>query len=100
MWRDELQRRCERAYDDEEKTAEKQNERIVKFNAEGHRHFTEVGKVADITADSVLRAKGQDGGEKKSMDQKTRSSRRWSRRFFYFFFNEITTCFLARFMDQ
>ena len=43
---DELHRHCEEVHDEEEETAEKQKEQLW---TEGHKHFTEVGRIAEIT---------------------------------------------------
>ena len=65
VWRDELQRHCEDLCDNQEKTAETQRERIMTFKAEGDKHFTEDGRIAESTLDLVLPSQGQDGGRKR-----------------------------------
>ena len=60
-----LQRHCEEE-DDEEAMAEKEKERIMKFNAKGDCDFTEHRSIAEITMDSLLRTRGRLAEEKVS----------------------------------
>ena len=49
VWRDEPQRHNDEVYDDKEETAEKQEERIMKFKTIGDKHFTEEVVMDEIT---------------------------------------------------
>ena len=42
-----------------EETTEKQKERTMKFKAKGGNHFTEDGRIAEITVDWVLRGRAR-----------------------------------------
>ena len=55
MWTDELQRHCQEAYDDNEETILKHEERIKKYTKEGDRNFTEEARTVEITIDLALR---------------------------------------------
>ena len=64
VWKEEAQRHCEEDYDDREETADKQMGRIRQVKAEGDRQFTGDGRLAEITTDLVLGARGKMAEEK------------------------------------
>ena len=71
-----MQRHSEEVYDDE-KTTEKQKERITQFKTEGDKQFAEEGRITEKTIDLVhlvLRDRAMMGWEK-SAGQKTQSLR-------------------------
>ena len=61
----EMSYKCEEVCDNQEETAETQKERIMKFKAEGDKHFTEDGRIAESRFDLALPRKGQEGGRKR-----------------------------------
>ena len=68
VWKDELPRRCEEVYDDQEETAEKQKERIMKFKMAGDKPVTEDGRIAEVTVALVLKKTWPRSQKKTSMD--------------------------------
>ena len=71
-WKKELQRHCVEVHVDPEETAEEQEKRIAKYERDGDRHFTEEGRVAEITFDLVPQARAKMSENKLKTGQKTR----------------------------
>ena len=58
-WQKELQRHCDEVYVDAMESREEQEERIVQYCMEGNKHFSEDGRIVEITVDVVLQARAK-----------------------------------------
>ena len=68
VWTEELQRLCKEQFDDEGGTTVKPDGRTEKYKKAGDRHFTEAGRIAEISPHGTA-GESQDGGRK---SQRTR----------------------------
>ena len=82
---------------DEEETAEKQKD---KFYTECHKHFTEVGRIAEITSDFVLRARARMKEQEKVIGAEDSVVAELIKEVPQEKLFEITGCFQGRFMGQ
>ena len=79
VWTGKLQRHCDEVYDNEE-TAEKQQERIMKCETDSDKHFTKYSRRAEMTFDSVIKEFLQEKKGKRNYEMLPRRLHAWVRK--------------------